>query len=846
MSRQDHSNEQPFDITKLPVTENQSSEQLRSGDAGRAVTPTEFLPTAPAAGHKQMAPVIWSGGTIDYVGLARRYALWLVCGVIAGGLLGHLIYGKLGPEYTATAKVLVSKRIAGPVSEHSEAETWGDRAEHIALIMSPLIVEKAVQMHQLDKLPSLALSKDPAEDVLDSIKVQRSAGEDRSFLNVLDVTCKSKNRDDAKRICHAVIDAYHAYLRENHAENVGELTKFVNRATGDLKQQIDDTESAYKNFRLTAPIHLKPPTRGAGGERVSGATNVHQENLEALEQEQQRLLVRKAEVQSKIQSVEESLADGVSREELATTIQLFTAPQSKSTSNQSLLSGAGGRGAVDGQLLPLLMRERELLLEYGEDWPEVQTVRAQIATLRQYFAQRGISTTGQNASMAPQAGAAANGNRGTRQGTVPVGPGGIAVAPQSLAKTSNGLDLVDVYLASLRQELDAIVFSEKEIERMYGREFDKARELSVYLEKDRQFNDDLDRLHGLWNSIKVQAAKVDIEKENLGYSLKVISPAKDQLSLKRVIKLYGAGLVAVMGVICGLIFLREWLDTTLKSVEEIRSSLPLPILGSVPSFDSDARGVIGSPLKTALCYFHRPGSPEAEAYRSLRTSFFVTLREDQKVIQVTSPEPGDGKSTLISNLAIAMAQSGKRVLLIDSDLRRPTQHSLFGLRRDIGVTEVLSGEIDLATAAQLTVVDGLSVLTCGALPSNPAELLASSAYSRLLKDAEREYDIVLIDTPPMLAVSDPCIAATKTDGLVLVLRMAKNKRNAAKRAAELIHTNNIQVVGVVCNATSAQAEGYSYKETYGEYLTPPGGRAAARSASPKSAAGEKEQTPVTV
>ena len=205
--------------------------------------------------------------------------------------------------------------------------------------------------------------------------------------------------------------------------------------------------------------------------------------------------------------------------------------------------------------------------------------------------------------------------------------------------------------------------------------------------------------------------------------------------------------------------------------------------------------------------------------KRVRTSFLVTLREGQRVVQVTSPEPGDGKSTLTANLAIAMAQSGKRVLLIDSDLRRPTIHSLFGLRRDIGVTEVLSGEIDLLTAAQQTVVDGLAVLTCGNLPSNPAELLASTRYAKMLRDAGQEFDIVLVDTPPLLAVSDPSIVAPNTDGLVLVLRMGKNKRNSARRVTELIDTNNIRVVGVVCNATCEVAEGYSYKETYGDYFS---------------------------
>jgi polysaccharide biosynthesis transport protein len=558
MSTRDNLNEQPFDITKLPASHSpvRDTGSADSGEIASAVTPVR--------GVRNLNQVVWSGGTIDYVSLARRYALWLVCGMVSGILLGHIIFRAYGPEYTATAKVLVSKRMSGPISESSEAETWGDRAEHIALIMSPLIVEKAVQLHDLDKLPSLAMSNDPAEDVLDSIKVKRSAGEDRSFLNVLDVTCTNGSREDARKICHAVIDAYHVFLRENHEENTGELLNLVNRATGDLKQQIDVTESDYDKFRQTAPIHMKTTVRGAGGERTASATNVHQENLEALELEQQRLLVQKAEVHAKIQSLEKSLHAGQSREELATMIQLFSAPQSKSGQTPSILGPGGGPTSFDGQLLPLILREKQLLLEFGEDWPEVQTVRAQIATLRQYYVQRGV----------PGAAAPLTVNPKTGESTAVV-QSGQPIPPQSLAKTSNGLDLVDVYLASLNQELDGLNLRETEIERIYQREFQRARELSGFLEQNRQFNDDLDRLHGLWASIKVQASKVNIEKENLGYSLKVIAPAKGQLSLKRVIKLYGAGIVAVMGLVCGLIFLREWMDTTLKSWDPSRPLTPV-------------------------------------------------------------------------------------------------------------------------------------------------------------------------------------------------------------------------------------------------------------------------------
>jgi succinoglycan biosynthesis transport protein ExoP len=827
MSTRDNEFDQPFDISKLPSQQQAAVSGISSECVDAMTQSTAQL------GNVTSSNIVWRGGTIDYVGLVRRYALWIVCGVISGLMLGHVLYLKFGPEYTATSRILVSRRAASPNNNQQQVETFGERGEHIALIMSPLIVEQAIQKHRLNELNSLRDSDDIVEDLLDELVVKRSAGTDRSMLNVLDVTMKNSDKEDVRSINDAIIDAYHDYLIADRDENVSELKKFVGRSTHDLLRQIEEKEAEYERFRLAAPIHLKTPVRGPNGERVSVATNVHQEKLEALEKEQQLLLVQKAELQGRIQSVERQLEAGRSREELATMIQLFSEPQLQAGAGAAA-AGAGGSGTLaatslgllDTQLLPLMLREQELLQKYGEDWPEVRATRQQIATLKAYYRQKGIPVPGEQWRVDPTTGP-------------PAQPGiaGVPVAEsQSLAWTVNGLDVVNVYLASLRQQLDAATLRELEIDRLYKDEFEKARTLSKFLDQDRHFNDDLDRLHGLWNALQVDATKLDLQKENLGYSLKVIAPAKVELSLKRIAKLYGAGLVAVMGLLGSLIFIREWSDTSLKSVDEIRESIPLPILGTVPAYNPNARGIPGSPLQRALCYFHRPDSPEAEAYRSVRTAFNVSIPDGHNIIQVTSPEPGDGKSTLISNLAIAMAQSGRQVLLIDCDLRRPTLHTLFGLRRDIGVTDVLAGEIDLLTAIQHTAAEGLSVLTCGDAPPNPAELLASRQFSRLLHEAEQEFDLVLIDTPPLLAVSDPCIVAQHTDGLILVLRMNKNKRNTAKRSTEILQTNNIRVVGLVCNGTDAESEGYSYRDTYGEYLSsddPGSRRRLRRSAKPQ-------------
>jgi capsular exopolysaccharide synthesis family protein len=174
---------------------------------------------------------------------------------------------------------------------------------------------------------------------------------------------------------------------------------------------------------------------------------------------------------------------------------------------------------------------------------------------------------------------------------------------------------------------------------------------------------------------------------------------------------------------------------------------------------------------------------------------------------------GDGKSTLIANLAVAIAQSGRTVLLVDADLRRPRLHRVFGLPARKGLAQVIEGAAELAEAVRPSVVPNLSVLPCGARPSNPAELLTLPRFADLLEELRDSYDFVLLDSPPLLAVSDPCIVAPRVDGVLLTIRVSRNGRPAAERGRDLLAALRVQVFGVVVNGVGKQGAmaGYGYE-----------------------------------
>ncbi|MGL5243808.1 MAG: CpsD/CapB family tyrosine-protein kinase [Sarcina sp.] len=193
-------------------------------------------------------------------------------------------------------------------------------------------------------------------------------------------------------------------------------------------------------------------------------------------------------------------------------------------------------------------------------------------------------------------------------------------------------------------------------------------------------------------------------------------------------------------------------------------------------------------------------SLSAEAYRTLRTNLqYSALDREIKTIVVTSSNPNEGKTTTAGNLAIVLAQDGQRVMLIDCDLRRPTVHTQFNLSNMVGLSEVLVGKTDIVDA--LTIHEsGLNILTSGTIPPNPAEMVGSRTMAKLLRDLRNRYDYIILDTPPVQAVTDSKVLATKCDGVVLVVRADKTHKNVVLETKKELKKVNAKIIGTVLNA----------------------------------------------
>lgn len=294
-----------------------------------------------------------------------------------------------------------------------------------------------------------------------------------------------------------------------------------------------------------------------------------------------------------------------------------------------------------------------------------------------------------------------------------------------------------------------------------------------------------------------------------------------------------AGLLAGLVLGVGFAFALRFLDRRLRGPEAVEE-LGVTVLGVVPNVTAATAspagksrrrraGAVAPATSSDLVVFDQPMSTAAECIRTVRTNLtFMAVGETRsKVWVVTSSQPQEGKTTTASNLAASMAQSGKSVLLIDTDLRRPRVHSSFGLSREQGVSTLVAGEASFESATQRSRVPGLDVMTSGPVPPNPAELLHSPAFARLVDTARQRYDLVIFDSPPLGAVTDAAIIGPQVDGVVVVVKASETTRDALRSSLRQLRDVSAKVLGVVVNGFDFQSESYYgkgyYYRRYGEY-----------------------------
>lgn len=296
----------------------------------------------------------------------------------------------------------------------------------------------------------------------------------------------------------------------------------------------------------------------------------------------------------------------------------------------------------------------------------------------------------------------------------------------------------------------------------------------------------------------------------------------------------------------GLAFLRERLDDRFKDREEVERVLGVPVLATVPRFQGEKK-------ESPLISVSQPDSLASEAYRSLRTNLqFIAAQRQIRSVLTTSPSAGEGKTVTTVNLAVALAQAGRRVILVSADLRRPTLERLFGMREDSvqsskasGLSTWLSegGKGDLSDLIKDPGIPNIRVIPTGPVPPNPAELLASPLLPELIRTLEKNCDLVIIDSPPILAVADPAIVAIHTGGAILVMDAGTTHRSAVVRAKEELDRVGGNLIGCIFNGFDPATSPYYYYQPYYYVAEKRGGLFSRLSSNGRSRSRRRKQSP---
>ena len=356
------------------------------------------------------------------------------------------------------------------------------------------------------------------------------------------------------------------------------------------------------------------------------------------------------------------------------------------------------------------------------------------------------------------------------------------------------------YVSSAKMRWQAAEQKEKELQKSFEDQQKLALDMNKKAAEYERLQKEATQLQKHSDDVDSRIKDVTLTLDAGAMTVTVIDPANWEDQPVKPQKAQVFGIAGCVGLLLGMMLAvgREWVHPTLRSETEVKTSIGVPVLGSIPHLPGGT-----SPEALGWAVHLDPTSEAAEAYRAVRTSLQFGVAEGQaRTIVVTSPSARDGKSTLSSNLAIAMAKAGKTVLIVDADFRSPSQHRIFGVSNEVGFSSTLETCEMIDRAIRRTTVEGLHVIPAGPSVRNPSELLNSEALTEILDGLAKQYDHVIIDTPPVARVDDARIVAASCDATVLVLRADKSNRKLAEDARDRLQSVGANIVGVVLNDIS--------------------------------------------
>ena len=378
-------------------------------------------------------------------------------------------------------------------------------------------------------------------------------------------------------------------------------------------------------------------------------------------------------------------------------------------------------------------------------------------------------------------------------------------------------------IAGIKMEYDSSLRKESLLRKAFEEQKAKAMEMKQkaiqynILKREADTNKELYK--GLLQRMKEAGVSAAITASNIQVLDQAEPPARPHRPNKQLNLLLAAVIGLFLGV--GMAFFFEYLDNTVKTPDDVEEMVGLPSFGMVPEISQERRNLLaaGKSYPVELITHGHPKSMLSEAYRNIRTSILLSFSEKPpKIIVVSSPNPAEGKTTTAINTAIALSQTGGRVILIDADMRKPRIHNIFAKDNGIGLSSFLSGNIQLESIIRSSKIPNLSYIPSGPIPPNPSELLGSTLFKNMIQSLGNQFDQILLDSPPVLGFADSTILSTLVDGVILVVVGGKTPKENLQRAKEMLFQVDARILGVVINRVDIRRSVYgSYYHRYHYY-----------------------------
>ncbi len=620
---------------------------------------------------------------------------------------------------------------------------------HAAILGSPLVIERAIDRIGLRNLPSLLeaqqADQDPVEAVSRRLKVTRP---DR-LAKILSIEYRAGDRGEVVRMVEAITESYKQVLEEAFQKsNSNTVIALISKARDELSQELQDLEGKYLELRRKTPS----PIAGVEGRAFLAS------RLARWDQAANEAMIKSVQLKRQLELGRKLAGEGTELWAVAHAISQLGGD----TSSLTAILSSSQDGAAD-YMRQLAQEHQQLNERFGPNYAKVRELKAQIERVRQSV-------------------------RGAR----------------SHMEVGEVRDL----LSALEQSLQSVQVMRDELGKQYNENQKEAKQFELDLLTDDDLRNKLERHRLLFNSVVEQLKQARFVSDYSSVTSQVIESPKTPRRPVWPRTGLTLALALVLGSMLGtsIVMVRDRLDPRIRSLDELRQVTGLSVIGQVALMPEKQAGVPGC---FGLISHTRPRSDCAEAYRVARTNIDSLRRNTRlQVLLVTSAYAEEGKTTSASNLAISFAASGRKVLLIDADLRRPSLDKIHGLDRMRGLSHLLRDLMPLHRVVQPSQIENLDVITAGPEVPNPAELLSSPRLAELLDEARKSYDIILVDASPLLAVADPKIIGAVVDGIILTVRAWMLDHRDAEQSVELLRNLGTPILGLLVNGMDPRESGY--------------------------------------